>query len=188
MTEPYLWLSDEIAAGGVGMDLIRPGELVTCCECHSVRQPHLPFFEHGDLPYCRHHKPAGAAPYVPPEPEQKRPAMPVAKRRKRSTSGARRSPYGPRVDLAGRVVGRLTVEGWAENGSWRCRCECGGERIVATKAINVKAVKECCRCARAAQSARMKLMNQAGIPHLGALKTNELIRKRKEEGNHEDER
>jgi hypothetical protein len=53
----------------------------------------------------------------------------------------------PLNDLTGRKFGRLTVIERAANGSkgarWRCVCECGGEKIVASGNLHYGGVKSC---------------------------------------------
>ena len=56
-----------------------------------------------------------------------------------------------RLELTGQRFGRLTVIEAAENiGSrtaWRCRCDCGGERVVKTVYLRAGKVKSCgCLC------------------------------------------
>lgn len=56
------------------------------------------------------------------------------------------------IDLSGARVGALNVLSLsARTGAhalWRCRCDCGGERIVRSTALHRKRVVRCASCAR----------------------------------------
>lgn len=47
------------------------------------------------------------------------------------------------IDLTGQQYGRLTVFEWVEGSNWRCRCRCGGEKVVAAPDLKDGMVRSC---------------------------------------------
>lgn len=68
----------------------------------------------------------------------------------------------PRVDLTGRVFGKLTVVGFSGKSNnkkrftWSCRCECGGTRIVETSSLNNGKARDCGCVGRSSEFRRSK--------------------------------
>ena len=48
-----------------------------------------------------------------------------------------------RIDLKGRIFGRLTVDKYAGEGRWLCRCACGTERSVLGKSLHTGHTRSC---------------------------------------------
>lgn len=52
----------------------------------------------------------------------------------------------PKEDLTGRVFGDLTVESYVKHSYWKCKCKCGGERVVHSLLLNNGEVACCLDC------------------------------------------
>ena len=77
----------------------------------------------------------------------------------------------PRYELVGQVFGRLTVIAFDRMGPdyaslWRCRCECGNEKVVIGKNL-VKGRTKSCGCQQNAPGRTWK--RRPGIPLSGAV-------------------
>lgn len=48
-----------------------------------------------------------------------------------------------RIELAGKVFGRLTVQEYVSNNKWKCLCNCGKSKIVASIALRRGLTKSC---------------------------------------------
>ena len=67
---------------------------------------------------------------------------------------------GKRIDLTGQRFGRLVVEGFAyadkcRRSMWKCRCDCGKEKIVAMQPLRDGRIKSC-GCEKAERCKKLK--------------------------------
>jgi hypothetical protein len=66
-------------------------------------------------------------------------------------------------DISGQRFGRLDVREYRGASKWFCRCDCGNDRLVDTRALN--AGQSSCGCEKAERAAKMKLSHGLhGIP------------------------
>lgn len=76
-----------------------------------------------------------------------------------------------RIDLTGRVFGRLRVLGYADNAHWNCVCECGQQRRVAGPSLR-RGMTKSCGCLHAEHIARGRRTHGLShkIPEYGVWK------------------